>query len=75
MYKIKITLDTQTQVREFVEIANTIQGEVSLIDNANHCVSAKSIVGCLYSLEFDEVYVIGDDDNISTKFDKFRCVG
>lgn len=71
MYKIKIRLDTQTQVREFVDTANTIQGEVSLIDNANHRVNAKSILGCLYSLEFDEIYVISDDKNICAKFNEF----
>ncbi len=75
MYKIRVRLDTQTQVAEFVSIANTIKGSVSLMDDSSHCVDAKSIMGCLYSLEFNEMYVVSDNENVSTKFDKFRYVG
>lgn len=71
MYRVKVRLDTYSQIQEFVSISNTIAGEVSLVDNANHCVNAKSILGCLYSIEFDEMYVISDDETILNKFVKF----
>lgn len=75
MYKIKIRLDTQSEIKDFVDIANSIKSDISLVDNAGHNVNAKSFLGCLYSVEFDEVYVTSDDATICTKFNKFRSVG
>lgn len=71
MTRLKISLDTQSQIKEFVEIANTIPEEVCLEDNNNHRVNAKSFLGCLYSIEFDEVFVTSECENLSNKFFKF----
>ena len=71
MVRLKIRLDTQSQIREFVEIANTIPEKVYLEDNDNHRVNAKSFLGCLYSIEFEEVFVASECENLSNKFFKF----
>ena len=71
MQKVKIILDKQSDVVQFVSIANTIEQDVSLQDNEGHCVNAKSLMGCLYSLEFNELYVTSEYENLSSKFVRF----
>jgi len=71
MFKVKINLVTLSDIKDFVNIADTIPEEVCLIDNKGHKVSAKSLLGCMYSTEFEETYVISDNDSILNKFDKF----
>nr|DAP55403.1 MAG TPA: phosphocarrier protein HPr [Caudoviricetes sp.] len=71
MYKIKINLETLSDIKNFVNIADTIPEEVCLIDNSGHKVSAKSLLGCMYSTEFDETYVISDSEAILDKFNEF----
>lgn len=68
--RVKIRLDTFTAVNEFVEIASSIGENVYLEDNANHKVNGKSLLGCLYSLEFSELYCSCEKD-ISSKISKF----
>lgn len=71
MCSMKIRLDTTSDVRKFVKIANTIQEDVFLKDSRKHCVNAKSLMGCLYSLEFEELYVESISNSIISKFDDF----
>lgn len=68
--RVKIRLDTFTDVNEFVAIASNIKEHVYLEDNANHKVDGKSLLGCLYSLEFNELYCSCETD-ISSKISKF----
>lgn len=72
MYKVKVNLVTQEDIKEFVNIADNIDGRVSLVDNEGHCVNAKSILGCLYSVEFSETFVISDNEKITTSFYRFQ---
>lgn len=71
MVKVKVVLMTTTQIKEFVKIVNTIEENVYLEDNAGHRVNAKSILGCLYSVEFDELYCCSEYQNLSNKLLKF----
>lgn len=72
MYRVKVVVDTQGQMAEFVSIANKIKEEVNLEDNHGHRVNAKSLLGCLYSLvEFDEVFVTSNYDKLSNDFRNF----
>lgn len=71
MIRVKVNLETQKDVAEFVNIAGTIEEDVMLVDNTYNRVSAKSIMGCLYSLEFAEVWVESECKNLSSKFMKF----
>lgn len=72
MNKIKVVLDTQTDISEFVGIATTIPEPVFLEDGSNFRVSAKSLMGVMYGkIEFNELFVLSENDTISSKFRKF----
>lgn len=72
MNKIKVVLDTQGDVREFVSIATGISVPVYLEDGSGLRVNGKSLMGVLYGIgEFENLYVLSDDDTISSKFMKF----
>ena len=72
MNKIHIRIDTQTDVIEFVNTANTIDEEVFLEDGTHFRASAKSLLGVMYGMsEFKELIVLSEYDNLSSKFSKF----
>lgn len=72
MNKIRVALDTQSDVREFVNIANSINSFVYLEDGTGFRVDAKSLLGVMYGMgEFKSLYVLSDYEHISTKFNKF----
>lgn len=71
MQRVKVRLDTQKDVAEFVNIANTIDQDVFLVDNTYNRVNGKSLMGCLYSLEFKELYVESEYKLLCNKFSKF----
>lgn len=72
MNKIKVVIDTQSDVTEFVTVANTIEEEVFLEDSTLFRVNAKSLMGVMYGVnEFNELYVLSEYNNLSSKFMKF----
>lgn len=73
MTRVKVNLVTLSDIKEFVTIADTIQQEVCLEDDEGHKVSAKSLLGCMYSVEFKDTYVTSENPFLSTKFAKFVC--
>ena len=60
--KVQIRLDTMHDVQTFVQIATTVKGNVFITDNAGLRVSAKSLLGAIYALEFDELWCETDED-------------
>lgn len=60
--KNQIRLDTMCDVNEFVRIATQVKGDVYLTDKRNFKVNGKSLLGVMYSLEFDEIWVESDED-------------
>ena len=60
--KNRIRLDTLTDVNKFQQIASKIDVPVHLTDGKNMRVSAKSMLGALYSMEWEEVWVECDKD-------------
>ena len=60
--KAKIRLDTMCDVNRFVSIATRQQGKVFITDGEGLKVSAKSLLGALYALEFDELWCEAEDD-------------
>lgn len=70
MYKVKINLVTMTDIKEFVEMVTVIQSPVTLTDGAGYSVNAKSMMGCVAALEWDNLYAFSDFD-IYTKISKF----
>lgn len=61
--KNRIRLDTLTDAYKFVEIASALSNTDVYITNGKGLkVSAKSILGAVYSLEFDELFVESNKD-------------
>ena len=67
--KVRIELDTLSDVREFVTIATSIPAPVHLVSD-NFRVSAKSLLGAMYTMEWAEVWCECDED-IYSKIEKF----
>lgn len=60
--KAQIRLDTFTDVKRFVNIATKEEGAVYITDGKGLRVSAKSILGAMYSLEFDNLWCEAEND-------------
>lgn len=60
--KAQIRLDTMSDVHRFVQIATAQKGNVHITDDNGLKVSAKSILGALYALEFDELWCEAEED-------------
>lgn len=54
--KVKIRLDTMKDINQFVSICSKVSGPVYITDGAGLKVSAKSILGVMYSMEFEELW-------------------
>lgn len=62
MFKSRIQLDTMKEVNDFVTRVSCVKSPVYLVDGAGLKVSAKSILGAVYTLEWDKLYVESDVD-------------
>lgn len=60
--RVQIRLDTFTDVKHFVDIATKQEGDVHITDGKGLRVSAKSILGAMYSLEFDNLWCEAEND-------------
>lgn len=60
--KVKVRLDTLSDIRGFIKAVSQIADEVHLTDNNNLTVSAKSILGAMYTMEWSEVYCTCNKD-------------
>lgn len=58
----KIRLDTMNDIKDFVKTVNEIEEYVFLEDGDGNRVSAKSLLGCLYSLEWNHIYCYCNKD-------------
>lgn len=71
--RVKINLDTMKSVQEFVKLATQTSSGVYLTNNDHQfVVSAKSMLGVMYSLEWsDGLWLECDDENAYSKFKQF----
>lgn len=72
MHKYKIELVTTSDIVEFVNIATAEDGNIKLVDDSGFCVSGKSLLGAMATVEWSSLYCVSDAD-IYTKIQKF-CV-
>lgn len=74
MIRIKIVLDTKTQLNDFVTICGEIENPVYLSDGNNeYRVSAKSTLGCIMAkMEWDDIYCEYSEEDASTLENKLR---
>ena len=72
MGRVKIDLNTLTDIREFVDIVSNpeIKGPIKLTDGSNYTVNAKSLLAAMCTVEWSELYCVSDED-IYTKIQKF----
>lgn len=71
--KVKIRLDTGADAINFSNIATTLEGKIIITDNNGLCVNAKSILGMLYALEFEELWCESEKD-IYSHIEKFIII-
>ena len=60
--RAQIRLDTMSDVHKFVKIATSQRGAVHITDGEGLKVSAKSILGALYALEFNTLWCEAEED-------------
>ncbi len=54
--KYRIRLDTMSDVNKFVKIATKHKGKIMLTDGESFTVSGKSLLGAMYTMEWDQVF-------------------
>lgn len=62
MMKAKVNLETGSSIQHFVDICSRIPEKVFLVDGDNFCVSAKSLLGAVATMDWTEVYVVCKKD-------------
>lgn len=60
--KVKIRLDTMADVKHLVAVASSSNGSVVVYDSAGLKVNAKSTLGALYAMEFNEIWCESEED-------------
>lgn len=61
--RIQLNLDTMAKINSFVSDMTKYKGNVYLTDkNRNFIVSAKSMLGAIYTMEWEEVWCESDED-------------
>ncbi len=60
--KVKVRLDTLSDIKGFVNALSDVAEQVHLTDGNNLTVSAKSILGAMYTMEWNEIYCTCDRD-------------
>ena len=68
--KIRIRLDTVTDIANFVLIANTVKSRVFLTDENGLRVDGKSFLGVAHAREFNNLWC-ECEENIYTKLSEF----
>lgn len=65
-HRVKIELNTLSDVIEFVGIINKLHerdsGPIHLTNGVEYKVNAKSLLGCIASMEWNNLYVESDFD-------------
>lgn len=62
MTRTKIRLDTMSDVNKFVAAMSKIPDKVWLEDDEGNRVSARSLLGAIYSMEWDRIYCYCEKD-------------
>lgn len=58
----KIRIDTIQDVNKFVSITSQLDGKITITDNAGLTVNAKSVLGALHAMEFEELWIESEKD-------------
>lgn len=70
----KIRIDTIQDVNKFVSITSQLDGKITITDNAGLTVNAKSVLGALHAMEFEELWIESEKD-IYSAIEPFIVIG
>ena len=62
MGRLRIRLDTQRDAARLAQIAGGLEGQIVITDGNGLRVSAKSVMGMLYAMEFEELWLESEND-------------
>ena len=71
--RAKIHLDTMSRINKFVNICSKLNHKINLVDGEQYCVSAKSLIGAIATIDWSEVYVECEYD-IRSHIEEFLAV-
>lgn len=60
--KAKVNLDTMSKINAFVAVCSRLDYKVDLIDGNGYRVSAKSLIGAMATVDWNQVFVECDKD-------------
>lgn len=60
--RYRIRLDTMSDVNNFVKMATTHPGKIMLSDGEHFTVSGKSLLGAMYTMEWDQIFCESDHE-------------
>ena len=72
--KAKIRLDTMKDINQFVAVCSKVKAPVHITDGAGLKVSAKSVLGVMYSMEFADIWCECEED-IYHMIERFTIIG
>ena len=70
----KIRIDTIQDVNKFVSITSQLDGKITITDNTGLTVNAKSMLGALHAMEFEELWIESEKD-IYSAIEPFIVIG
>ena len=60
--KEKVNLDTMSKINAFVAVCSRLDCKVDLVDGEGYRVSAKSLVGALATVDWNQVFIECEKD-------------
>lgn len=60
--RAKVNIDTLSKINTFVGICSRLDCKVNLVDGNGYCVSAKSLIGAVATMDWSEVFIECDKD-------------
>lgn len=60
--KARINIDTLSKINTFVAICSRIDCKVNLLDGSGYCISAKSLMGAVATMDWSKVFVECEKD-------------
>lgn len=58
----RIRIDTVKQANELAAITTGLEGKITITDGQGLTVNAKSVIGALHAMEFDELWLESEND-------------
>lgn len=60
--RYRIRLETMAEVNKFVGIATKVKGSLTLTDGDNFTVNGKSLLGAMYTFEWDRIFCESENE-------------